>query len=60
MSREGDYCKCSKRRAVVCREKAITASVKRQSVVYHEKESPSRDIPLTSVVRDSLWYVTRR
>ena len=29
MSREGDYCKCSKRRPVVCREKATTASVVR-------------------------------
>ena len=27
MSREGDYYKCSKRRPVVCREKATTASV---------------------------------
>ena len=26
MSREGDYYKCSKRRPVLCREKATTAS----------------------------------
>ena len=29
MSREGDNCKCSKRRPVVCREKATTVSVVR-------------------------------
>ena len=27
MSREGYYCKCIKRRPVVCREKATTANV---------------------------------
>ena len=44
MSREGDYCKCSKRWPVVCREKATTASVvsggqcsKRRPVVCREK-----------------------
>ena len=70
MSREGDYCKCSKRRPVVCREKATTASVvrggqwyvvrrrlkcsKRQPVVWREKATT------TSVVRGGQWYVTRR
>ena len=34
MSREGDYCKYSKRRAVVCREKATTASVVRGGQWY--------------------------
>ena len=44
MSRECDYCKCSKRWPVVCREKATTASVvsggqcsKRRPVVCREK-----------------------
>ena len=34
MSREGDYYKCSKRRPVVCREKATTASVVRGGQWY--------------------------
>ena len=34
MSREGDYCKCSKRRPVVCREKATTTSVVRGGQWY--------------------------
>ena len=34
MSREGDYCKCSKMRAVVCREMATTANVVRGSQWY--------------------------
>ena len=34
MLREGDYCKCSKRRPVECHEKATTASVVRGSQWY--------------------------
>ena len=61
MSREGDYCKCSKRRPVECREKATTASVvsggqcsKRRPVVCREKAITA------SVVRGGQWYVARR
>ena len=61
MSREGDYCKCSKRWPVVCREKATTASVvsgiqcsKRRPVVCREKATTA------SVVRGGQWYVARR
>ena len=51
MSREGDYGQCSKRRPVVCREKATTASV---PVVCREK------VTTASVVRGGQWYVVRR
>ena len=61
MSREGDYCKCSKRRPVVCREKATTASVvssgqcsKRRPVECREKATTA------NVVRGGQWYVARR
>ena len=61
MSREGDYCNCSKMRPVVCREKVTTASVvrggqcsKRRAVVCCEKATTA------SVVRGGQWYVARR
>ena len=34
MSREGSYCKCSKRQPLVCREKVTTASVVRGGQLY--------------------------
>ena len=61
MLREGEYNKCSKRRPVVCREKATTASVvsggqcsKRRLVVCREKATTA------SVVRGGQWNVARR
>ena len=71
MSREGDYCKCSKRRPVVCREKATTVSVVRvASDMSREgdycKCSKRRPVvcrekaTTVSVVRDGQWYVATR
>ena len=55
MSREGDYCKCSKRRPVVCpvvcREKATTASVLRGGQWY---------VARRRLLQVFQWYVARR
>ena len=56
MSREGDYCKCSKRRAVsgMSREGDNCKCSKRRPVVCREKATT------VSVVRGGQWYVARR
>ena len=62
MSREGYYCKCSKR-PVVCREKATTASVVRGPVVWREGDyckcsmasGMSEKVITTSVVWPVVW-----